>query len=47
VSRVRAHASWVACSRAKDEMFGYTDMRADEPYVRPPIEEQTFVPQVY
>src|SRR3954447_1161586 len=86
---LESRARWVAYSRAKDEMFRYTDIkvapwyvveaydkrrarlnciahllslidyedltppplelppRAEEPYVRPPIEEQTFVPQVY
>src|SRR5438552_4279237 len=86
---LESRARWVAYSRAKDEMFRYTDIkvapwyvveaddkrrarlnciahllslinyedltppplelppRADEPYVRPPIEEQTFVPEVY
>ena len=86
---LEARARWVAYSRAKDEMFRYTDIkvapwyvvqaddkrrarlnciahllslieyedltpvpielppRAEDAYVRPPLEEQTFVPQVY
>ena len=86
---LESRARWVAYSRAKDEMFRYTDIkvapwhvveaddkrrarlnciahllslidyedltppplelppRAEDPYVRPPLEEQTFVPQVY
>jgi polyphosphate kinase 2 len=86
---LEARARWTAYSRAKDEMFRYTDIklapwyvvqadhkrrarlnciahllslinyedltppplelppRADDAYVRPPMEEQTFVPQVY
>src|SRR5689334_2946012 len=86
---LESRARWVAYSRAKDEMFRYTDTkiapwwvvnaddkrrarlncishllslvkyedltpaplelppRAEDAYVRPPIEEQTFVPEVY
>ena len=86
---LESRARWVAYSRAKDEMFRYTDSklapwfvvqaddkrrarlnciahllslvdyedltppplelppRAEDAYIRPPIEEQTFVPQVY
>ena len=87
---LESRARWVAYSRAKDEMFRYTDIKiapwyvvqADDkrrarlnciahllvagrlpgpdarrrssfrlaprtPYIRPPIEEQTFVPEVY
>jgi polyphosphate kinase 2 len=86
---LESRARWVAYSRAKDEMFRYTDIkvapwyvveaddkrrarlnciahllslidyqdltppplelppRAEEAYVRPPLEEQTFVPQIY
>lgn len=86
---LESRARWVAYSRAKDEMFRYTDIkvapwyvvqaddkrrarlnciahllslidyedltppavelppRAKDPYVRPPLEEQTFVPEVY
>ena len=86
---LESRARWVAYSRAKDEMFRYTDIkvapwhvveaddkrrarlnciahllslidyedltppplelppRAEDAYVRPPLEEQTFVPQVY
>src|SRR5215469_4407730 len=86
---LESRARWVAYSRAKDEMFRYTDIkvapwyvvraddkrrarlncishllslvkyedltppplelppRADDAYIRPPIEEQTFVPEVY
>jgi polyphosphate kinase 2 len=86
---LESRARWVAYSRAKDEMFRYTDLklapwyvvqadhkrrarlnciahllslidyedltppplelppRAEDPYVRPPLEEQTFVPQIY
>jgi polyphosphate kinase 2 len=86
---LESRARWVAYSRAKDEMFRYTDIkvapwyvveadhkrrarlnciahllslidyedltppplelppRSEEPYVRPPFEEQTFVPQIY
>jgi polyphosphate kinase len=86
---LESRARWVAYSRAKDEMFRYTDIkvapwyvveaddkrrarlnciahllslidyedltppplelppRAEEPYVRPPFEEQTFVPKIY
>jgi len=86
---LQARARWVGYSRAKDEMFRYTDIkvapwyvvhaddkrrarlnciahllslveyedltpppielppRADDAYVRPPLEEQTFVPEVY
>jgi polyphosphate kinase len=86
---IESRARWVAYSRAKDEMFRYTDLkfapwyvvqaddkrrarlnciahmlslidyenlspppielppRAEDPYVRPPLEEQTFVPEVY
>ena len=86
---LESRARWVAYSRAKDEMFRYTDIkvapwhvveaddkrrarlnciahllslidyedltppplelppRADDAYVRPPLEEQTFVPQIY
>ena len=86
---LEARVRWVAYSRAKDEMFRYTDIklapwyvvnaddkrsarlnciahllsmieyedltpgpialppRADDAYVRPPIEEQTFVPELY
>jgi polyphosphate kinase 2 len=86
---LESRARWVAYSRAKDEMFRYTDTkiapwyvveaddkhrarlnciahllslvqyedltppplelppRAEEHYIRPPIEEQTFVPSVY
>ena len=86
---LESRARWVAYSRAKDEMFRYTDIkvapwhvveaddkrrarlnciahllslidyedltppplelppRAEDPYVRPPLEEQTFVPQIY
>jgi AcrR family transcriptional regulator len=86
---LESRARWVAYSRAKDEMFRYTDIkhapwwvvqaddkrrarlnciahllsqveyedltppplelppRVELPYVRPPMEEQTFVPQVY
>jgi len=86
---LESRARWVAFSRAKDEMFRYTDIkvapwyvvhaddkrrarlnciahllsmvkyedltppplelppRAEDAYVRPPIEEQTFVPEVY
>jgi polyphosphate kinase len=86
---LEARARWVGFSRAKDEMFRYTDIkvapwyvveaddkrrarlnciahllsliqyedltpgpielppRVDDAYVRPPLEEQTFVPQVY
>jgi polyphosphate kinase len=86
---LESRARWVAYSRAKDEMFRYTDLkvapwyvveaddkrrarlnciahllslidyedltppplelppRAEDAYVRPPLEEQTFVPQVY
>ena len=86
---LESRARWGAYSRAKDEMFRYTDIkaapwyvvqaddkrrarlnciahllslidyenvtppeielppRAEDPYVRPPIEEQTFVPELY
>ena len=86
---LESRARWVAYSRAKDEMFRYTDIklapwyvvqaddkrrarlnciahllslinyedmtppplelppRTEDAYIRPPIEEQTFVPQVY
>ncbi|MBV9603782.1 MAG: polyphosphate kinase 2 [Solirubrobacterales bacterium] len=86
---LESRARWVAYSRAKDEMFRYTDSRVapwwvvnaddkrrarlnciahllsqvdyedltpdpielpprvDEAYVRPPIEEQNFVPEIY
>ena len=86
---LESRARWVAYSRAKDEMFRYTDIkvapwyvvqaddkrrarlnciahllslidyedltpppielppRADDAYVRPPYEEQTFVPELY
>ena len=86
---LESRARWVAYSRAKDEMFRYTDIkvapwhvveaddkrrarlnciahllslvdyedltppplelppRAEDAYVRPPLEEQTFVPQIY
>ena len=86
---LESRARWVAYSRAKDEMFRYTDIkvapwyvvhaddkrrarlnciahllslipyedltppavklppRVDDAYVRPPLEEQTFVPDVY
>jgi polyphosphate kinase 2 len=86
---LEARARWVAYSRAKDEMFRYTDIklapwyvvhaddkrrarlnciahllslvdyedltppplklpsRAEDAYIRPPVEEQTFVPDVY
>jgi polyphosphate kinase len=86
---LESRARWVAYSRAKDEMFRYTDTkiapwyvvqaddkrrarlnciahllslveykdltppplelppRAEDAYIRPPIEEQTFVPAVY
>jgi len=86
---LESRARWVAYSRAKDEMFRYTDIkiapwwvvqaddkrrarlnciahllsmvdykdltppplelppRTEEAYIRPPIEEQTFVPAVY
>jgi polyphosphate kinase len=86
---LESRARWVSYSRAKDEMFRYTDIkvapwyvvqaddkrrarlnciahllslidyedltpppielppRAEDAYVRPPLEEQTFVPQVY
>jgi polyphosphate kinase len=86
---LESRARWVAYSRAKDEMFRYTDIkvapwyvvhaddkrrarlnciahllslipyqdltppavelppRVDDAYVRPPLEEQTFVPEVY
>jgi hypothetical protein len=86
---LESRARWVAYSRAKDEMFRYTDIklapwyvvqadhkrrarlnciahllslidyedltppplelppRAEDAYVRPPFEEQTFVPQIY
>ena len=86
---LESRARWVAYSRAKDEMFRYTDSklapwfvvqaddkrrarlnciahllslvpyddltppplklppRAEDAYIRPPIEEQTFVPAVY
>ncbi|MGA9857068.1 MAG: polyphosphate kinase 2 [Solirubrobacteraceae bacterium] len=86
---LEARARWVAYSRAKDEMFRYTDIklapwyvvqaddkrrarlncishllsqidyedltppplelppRAQDAYVRPPLEEQTFVPETY
>ena len=86
---LESRARWVAYSRAKDEMFRYTDIkvapwhvvdaddkrrarlnciahllslidyedltppplelppRAEDFYIRPPLEEQTFVPQVY
>ena len=86
---LESRARWVAYSRAKDEMFRYTDIkiapwyvveaddkrrarlnciahllsqvkyedltppplelppRAEDAYIRPPIEEQTFVPVVY
>jgi polyphosphate kinase 2 len=86
---LESRARWVAYSRAKDEMFRYTDIkvapwyvvqaddkrrarlnciahllslieyedltpppielppRAEEAYVRPPLDEQTFVPEVY
>jgi polyphosphate kinase 2 len=86
---LESRARWVAYSRAKDEMFRYTDIkvapwyvvqaddkrrarlnciahllslinyedltpppvelppRAEDVYLRPPMEEQTFVPQVY
>jgi polyphosphate kinase len=86
---LESRARWVAYSRAKDEMFRYTDLkvapwyvveaddkrrarlnciahllslidyedltppplelppRAEDAYVRPPLEEQTFVPEVY
>ncbi|HUJ35071.1 MAG TPA: polyphosphate kinase 2 [Solirubrobacteraceae bacterium] len=86
---LESRARWVAYSRAKDEMFRYTDIkiapwyvvqaddkqrarlnciahllslveyedltppplelppRAEDAYVRPPIEEQTFVPELY
>jgi len=86
---LESRARWVAYSRAKDEMFRYTDTkiapwyvvqaddkrrarlncishllslvsyedltppplelppRAEDAYIRPPIEEQTFVPEVY
>jgi polyphosphate kinase len=86
---LESRARWVAYSRAKDEMFRYTDIkvapwwvvnaddkrrarlnciahllsqidyedltpvpielppRVEEAYVRPPIEEQTFVPELY
>ncbi len=86
---LESRARWVAYSRAKDEMFRYTDLkvapwyvvqaddkrrarlnciahllslidyedltppplelppRTEDPYVRPPIEEQTFVPERY
>jgi len=86
---LESRARWVEYSRAKDEMFRYTDIkhahwwvveaddkrrarlnciahllslidyedltppplelppRAEDAYVRPPLEEQTFVPQIY
>jgi polyphosphate kinase len=86
---LESRARWVAYSRAKDEMFRYTDIkvapwwvvnaddkrrarlnciahllsqieyedltpapielppRVEEAYVRPPIDEQTFVPEIY
>ena len=86
---LQSRARWVDYSRAKDEMFRYTDIkvapwhvveadckrrarlnciahllslidyedltppplelppRAEDAYVRPPLEEQTFVPQIY
>jgi len=86
---LESRARWVSYSRAKDEMFRYTDSklapwyvveaddkrrarlnciahllsqveyedltpapiklppRVDDPYIRPPIEEQTFVPEIY
>jgi polyphosphate kinase 2 len=86
---LEARARWVSYSRAKDEMFRYTDIkvapwyvvnaddkrrarlnciahllsvveyedmtppplqlppRLEDPYVRPPLEEQTFVPEIY
>ena len=86
---LESRARWVAYSRAKDEMFRYTDIkvapwhvveaddkrrarlnciahllslidyedltppplelppRAEDAYIRPPLEEQTFVPQIY
>jgi polyphosphate kinase len=86
---LESRARWVAYSRAKDEMFRYTDIkvapwyvvpaddkrrarlncithllslieykdltpppvelppRADDAYMRPPMEEQTFVPAIY
>jgi polyphosphate kinase len=86
---LESRARWVAYSRAKDEMFRYTDIkvapwyvvqaddkrrarlnciahllslisyedltpppiklppRAEDAYIRPPLEEQTFVPQAY
>src|ERR1700733_900142 len=86
---LESRARWVAYSRAKDEMFRYTDLklapwfvvqaddkrrarlnciahllslvpyedltppplqlppRAEDAYIRPPIEEQTFVPAIY